>query len=383
MLAFIVSPMLRCLPTLGLILALGGCGADNLAEMQTTAAQKPENRLHEVRKLDPASVASLEPRRYNDVLVLGTHHLSNFPDEFDPTTLAPVFARLENWAPDMIAIENRSGPQCAYMRDYPVRYTLSVEYYCWDPKPVREATGLSVPEAVAKSEAMLADWPSEPTPEQRRELAATFLAAGERASALVQWLRLPGEERVAGYGLDESLVNILDDYSKKRSEVVLIAAPLAAALGHEYLVHMDDQTAGRPSPDREAAGKAIEAAWESSDVGKRRRKLDDALMEDIATEDGVLALYRADNSPDQFELVYGSDFGAALHEPSEGQYGRGYVGYWETRNLRMAANIREALMIRPGSRMLVIVGASHKPYLDDYLDRMHDVRVADATDLLR
>jgi hypothetical protein len=31
----------------------------------------------------------------------------------------------------------------------------------------------------------------------------------------------------------------------------------------------------------------------------------------------------------------------------------------------------------------VIVGASHKPYLDSYLDQMHDVRIVDATTVLR
>jgi hypothetical protein len=58
--------------------------------------------------------------------------------------------------------------------------------------------------------------------------------------------------------------------------------------------------------------------------------------------------------------VFDSDFGPALEEPSKQGYGRFYVGYWETRNLRMAANIREAIGTHPSRRTLVIVGASHK-----------------------
>ena len=45
---------------------------------------------------------------------------------------------------------------------------------------------------------------------------------------------------------------------------------------------------------------------------------------------------------------YDSDFGAALKEPSPERFGRGYAGYWEVRNLRMAANIR-ADGVRSGS----------------------------------
>jgi hypothetical protein len=34
-------------------------------------------------------------------------------------------------------------------------------------------------------------------------------------------------------------------------------------------------------------------------------------------------------------------------------------------------------------RTLVIVGASHKAYLDAYLEQMHDVRIADVQPLLK
>jgi len=81
--------------------------------------------------------------------------------------------------------------------------------------------------------------------------------------------------------------------------------------------------------------------------------------------------------------VYHSDFGAALGEPSPEAFGRNYLGYWETRNLRMVANIRDVLGQHPGTRMLAIVGASHKWYHEAYLDQMHDVQLVDAEPILR
>jgi hypothetical protein len=72
-----------------------------------------------------------------------------------------------------------------------------------------------------------------------------------------------------------------------------------------------------------------------------------------------------------------------MEEPSPQRFGRNYLAYWETRNLRMAANIREAMGERPGMRMLVIVGASHKGYLEAYLHQMHDLRVLDTGAVLR
>lgn len=82
-------------------------------------------------------------------------------------------------------------------------------------------------------------------------------------------------------------------------------------------------------------------------------------------------------------LIYRSDFGAALAEPSRQEYGRRYVGDWEVRNLRMVSNVREVLALHPGSRLLAIVGASHKGYYEAYLRQMHDVRLVDAGAVLR
>jgi len=83
------------------------------------------------------------------------------------------------------------------------------------------------------------------------------------------------------------------------------------------------------------------------------------------------------------KAIHDSDFGPALEEGSPQQFGRGYVTYWETRNLRMASNIREIVGNDPGKRTLVIVGASHKWYLEAYLDQMHDVRIVSTDQVLR
>lgn len=74
---------------------------------------------------------------------------------------------------------------------------------------------------------------------------------------------------------------------------------------------------------------------------------------------------------------------ATFVEPSPQRFGRGYLGYWETRNLRMVANIRDVLGLHPGTRLLAIVGASHKGYYEAYLNQMHDVRLVDAEKVLR
>ena len=319
----------------------------------------------------------------NEVLVLGTAHLSQLKPPFQPASLKLLNDRLMAWKPKIIAIEALSGAQCDYVRRYPHRYKDTIESYCrWDPAPARAATGLDVPGATAEIDRLLAAWPAAAAPSQRRHLAALFLAGGDPVSALVQWLRLPAEERRAGDGLDGALVAALDKLRDKRSEDTLIAAPLAAALGLERVVGMDDHTADAPDPNEKQASEAIMKAWDNPATA-RRRQMDADRDARIGTPEGVMALYRTLNDPAQARLVFDSDFGAALEEGSPQQFGRGYVSYWEVRNLRMAANIREAVGTRPGSRTLVIVGASHKGYLEAYLNQMHDVRIVNALQVLR
>lgn len=324
------------------------------------------------------------PRRgsQNQLLVLGGPHLSGLPKDFDPVTLAPLLDRLAGWRPQAIAIETLSGPQCDFMRRYPGRYRDTVEGYCWDPAPARAATGLDVPAATAEAERLLATWPAAPSPAQRRRLAAVFLAGGESASALVQWLRLPEAERRAGDGLDAALVARLTMLTTRRNENFLIAAPLAARLGLERVYAIDDHTADAAIADEKAFGAALTKAWDNP-AAARRKRIETALDARYGSSEGMLAIYRAYNARGVTKRAFDSDFGAALEEPSPQGFGRAYLGYWETRNLRMAGNVRDMLAARPGVRALVIVGASHKGYLEAYLDRMHDARIVDAGTILR
>lgn len=349
----------------------------SIAACASAAAAQPYHPA-----FDPAQLKGPRVGIANEVMVLGSPHLSGLPASFDPAKLEPLLARLETWRPRAIAIEALSGAQCDFLRRHPARYRETVEGYCWDPAPARAATGLDVPAATAEAERLLAAWPSDPTPGQRRRLASVFLAGGERASALVQWLRLSPSERHAGDGLDTVLVALLEGLRVRRNENYLIAAPLAARLGLERLHAMDDHSADAPVADEKGWSDAVGRAWDNPATAKRTA-MNKALEEALAAGDGVLAMYRAYNAPAQARLAYDSDFGAALEEPSPQGFGRRYLGFWETRNLRMAANIRDMLGLDPGMRALVIVGASHKYYLEAYLDQMHDLRLVDTSDVLR
>ena len=104
----------------------------------------------------------------------------------------------------------------------------------------------------------------------------------------------------------------------------------------------------------------------------------DSARAGLGSAEGLLAFYRFWNRPETQGLLLDNDFRLALRLESPEQYGRRYVSWWQARNLRMVAHIVAAAASEPGGRVLSVVGASHKPYVDAYLDLMHDVELVDA-----
>lgn len=333
---------------------------------------------------DPSQLKASATGMPSQVVVLGTPHLRTMPDGFDPDTLQPLLNRLQHWAPQIITIEALSGTQCDMMRRNPTRYGATISRYCWNTVTAQQATGLDVPEATVQVNRLLRDWPANPDASQRRQLAVLFLAAGDQASALVQWLRLPPDERIADQALTAPLAQHLRKLGERHDESYLVAARLAAQLGLERVIPIDDHTADSDDDPADQATMAdtMQRIWDNP-ATRQRTAMDQKLRANLHNGDGVLQMYRVLNAPDQAQLIYDSDFGAALRDQSPQLIGRNYVGYWETRNLRMVSNIRSVIGDSPGRRTLSIVGASHKWYVESYLAMMHDVQLVDAEQVLQ
>lgn len=317
------------------------------------------------------------------VLVLGSVHLSQLPtgSDISAARLQPLLERLAAYAPTIITVENLSGETCDLMRRHPAVYLPEDSAsYCPDTADALRATGLDVPAAIARVRDTLRRWPATPTPAQRRQLAAWCLAAGDPSSALVQWLQLaPGEQR-AGDGLDAALVSRLRNAEQRPNESYQIAARLAARLGLQRVYPVDDHTGDNVDlGDPSAYGKAIQAAWDkAAPRAAAMRAHEDAL----AGAGRLLALYRAINLPASQQLAIAVDFRAALGEASAPRYGYRYVSGWEIRNLRMVSNVRASFAEQPGARVLAVVGASHKPWFDNWLGQLQGVDIVDAQQVL-
>lgn len=318
------------------------------------------------------------------VLNLGSPHLSEL-ETLKPAMLEPLVANLARFRPTIITVEGVAGEQCDMMARAP-KYKDVWDSYCVDPSAVQKATGLTQQQAEVASETTFANWAAPgvtPTAADRRRQALTLLAANERGSAWVQWLRLAPAERIAADGLDAEMVKTLDREGKKLNESYNVAALLAARLGLDRIYMVDDHTSDGALLH---AGKPYEAALQARWAGYRTDPMYLDYEKHVATvRDGasLLGFYRYLNDSAQLTRQIQGDFGGALSDKAAAPYGRMYAAWWEIRNLRMAANIRAAMAEHPGARVLNIVGASHRPWYDGWMRQMSDVEVVPLAPFLR
>ena len=312
------------------------------------------------------------------VLVLGTMHLSGMPKEFDPKALDPVLDKLAAFKPDIITIEALPGEECDMAARNQAVYG---EDYCSSTEAAKKATGLEIPGAIAEVNKTLKAWPAQPTPAQRRRLASLFLAANDRSSAYVQWLQLPSAERRTGDGIDDALMAVLKKIEASNNENYRIAAKLAARLGLQRVHAVDNHTGDNTDlPDIKAFGESIQAAWNSE-----RAELDatEKAEAELSKQKSLLPLYQHINRPQNLQMLAENNVSTAMRFPSPQHYPQIWVAGWETRNLRMVANIRAAFRERPDARVLSIVGASHKPWFDSWLGQLSGVEIVDTEQVLK
>jgi|TARA_R100000049_G_C1952084_1_gene100727 hypothetical protein len=327
--------------------------------------------------VDIVDEAAQELGDLTPVLVLGTSHLSSLPKDFPLERFDPLLDQLEGWAPEAIAVEGIDGVQCDNLRLFDPG---NADTYCPDPGPARAALGVSARDAQFGVMELLAKPGDQRTIAERRRLVGLFLAIGEPESALVQWLRLPEAERAAGADLPTELVAFLEKFGTRHNENVVIAARLAVRLGLDRVDRVDDQMSGSDPKDPEAYDAEISAIWDNAPTKQRIAEYEEW---DAAMEDGsmpILEWYRRYNSPASLSLAMEGDFGAAAGARTPTDAGQTYLAYWETRNLRMVANIRQ--VIGTDTRTLAIVGVSHKPYYDRYLGMMSNIALANTQAVL-
>jgi pheromone shutdown protein TraB len=104
------------------------------------------------------------------------------------------------------------------------------------------------------------------------------------------------------------------------------------------------------------------------------QKFNQLIKESIQAND-LSKLYEFLNSDDYKTQDYNGQWSIWLKTNFPSGSDRARYSLWEMRNLQITANIMKVVARNPGKKILIIIGASHRGFLEEYLKQMEDVEV--------
>ena len=322
-----------------------------------------------------AGFSSLPDAEKTEILVLATPHLANH-EGLSQADAEPVIDVLANWQPAAVGIERIGHREIELMLADPA-HAETLETYIGGEKlraskQAQSLTGLSSFDA----DDVIGGWtgPAD-DPAANGERVAVALAAYEYETALLYWRRAGRPQD----GMSEEALDLLRGLDASLNERVSLAVVLAERLGLPRIwpidSHMDSAAFGRIAGRLQ---RRIEESGSLAELMDTEYMLKAAALIEEAEGDGdLLPVYRFLNSSAYAAADMRAQFDIWNRIPIEGEFGRMREAYWDERNFRIAANIRRMSASHVDQRLVVIIGAGHKPFLDELLAATLDVDVAE------
>ena len=323
------------------------------------------------------------------VLVLGTQHLRRV-EAFDPGTLHSLLDALEAWQPDAIGVESLPPEQIAAM-ELRSTYGPVLEAFASEQlaagRWARETLGVGWAVALSTADSLLGeldDLPAAARVELRRELVPVLAGAYRLDDAALQWSYLVESGDAEADALRDTLRSILDARMRAGNETASIGIALARRLGLQRVHSINDHL------DKDLfLAIAEELTAELGESAAYRELLESGALEDSnmdllrAHQAGdLLPFYLALNDPAVMERNLELEWQFFFRTRLPSGLDRYRVALWEVRNLAMAQHVRRMTAPHSGGRVLVVVGASHKPFLDAYLSCGMDVEIVQLADIV-
>ena len=358
--------MLRSLLSFALLLLTAGA----------SGAELPRRGAHSVI----APIAGASPR--SSVLVLATPHLSSI-DGVEPRFLAPVVERLASFRPTIICIEELPPASLASMEEAGGRQLEVAEMFAKDGlalgRELRKTLGLARAGAAREAEDVLARGGARLTDAERARLVTRLVASYEFASAVLQWSYLPEAFRSETLVVPPEVKAYLDRRLASRNETTTVAIALARRLGLQRLAPVDSHFDGA-----KLLATGEDALAEVFDHPFRKRSSEAPVYE--RSRAAIAAGIEAGNFLPVYQTFNDDGYLAADVEAQWGWYWRSKLdsgldrfryGLWEARNLAIASNVAMQSASPRQERVLLLIGAAHKRFVEEFVARLVHAEVVE------
>lgn len=327
-----------------------------------------------------AELQSLQEKRQlkTQVMVFGSAHLKTIKEEIAPESLSPVLQILAHYGPTAIAVESLRPADIVFMTQNASDYQPVLDQFVGSTfialaQAEQQALNLSPQEAIARLRSLLkADITSS---SQRVTVIRTAIAGYNLPTALLHWDYLDGDK--ARDTLPEAIAQYLSEKAGQNNETSLIAAELARTLGLNQLYPIDDHLDKDLYP--EVVSQLMDS-YQRSEAAKQFAnseyvKKPERLKAQALESGNWLPLFQWMNSEDYNAEVLSQEWSLFVDKDLDPAPAMARMALWEIRNLNMASNINRVIAEHIGGRVMVVVGGSHKVFLERYLANMIGVEL--------
>ena len=310
-----------------------------------------------------------------EVLILGTPHLKQI-DNFEPSHLKTVLKSLESRDFDVIAIEQMPAELLLDIKKRDKEYWQ--ELYQVFSKFIelgqshQERLDISFDQAENK----LIDLhrKTELSDSDRIDYINSYICTYDIWSAVLHYKQLSDKS-----GLSEEVIELLDDLSTSLDEVNNIAIELAISEElHQihYIDNLQDETIllnefPQFITDYQNNANSISELLNQSNIYQKI----DSLQNEAVSNNDLYPLYKFFNSSEYMSNDFDAQWGLWFKTDFESKTDRSRYSLWEMRNLSISANILRVIASNPEKRVLVIIGASHKSFIEKYLRQIPDIEL--------
>lgn len=310
------------------------------------------------------------PATAADVLVVGTPHLAGLTPAPREVQLDAAVARLAGFAPTLVCIEAIPGGRVSDFLRSPGRYGELLRTFA--PDAVRLAAEQQVRLSLDAADALdqaraLERRPGALDADARLRLISLQLAGHEPWSAALNWTLLPDAAQAnATRTLGTAAPQRLSALAASGNEIATIAIPLARARGHRRLCMVDtfvDELAV------EALAPELMPLVDTPVVraGLERFQHEQASHWQPADDAGLLDLLAWANGEAFADADRAAEWSLFATPGTAHDAGKRRLALWHARNAQIGADLFRAIASPEGGRTILVIGASHRPFIESLL----------------
>lgn len=326
-----------------------------------------------------------DTRTQTRVMVVGSYHLSNVTTPLNASSLQSVVNTIDKFNPTAIGVESLRPQDIITMINSGDTYQDVTTGFVGSAfiklaRATQEQLGITANQAIQQLEALTAQ--SDLSEEQRARAVSLAIASYNKYVALLHWQRL--NIPIGSDVISPEINRYLEQLAKQNNEINHLASPLASAADIETLYpiddHLDKDIYPRVVAQLMDSYKASEYAVEFANSEYVSKPI--ALAAEAEKTGDWLSLYAWMNSEEYISQTLDKEWRMFIDKDLDVNPALARVALWEVRNLNMASNIMRVVASNVGGNIVIIVGASHKAFLDQYLENMIGVSVVQFSDYL-